>query len=68
MYFWGLRGGETRRTPYSYPERAIGPDRNRAARSDCERLLPEHSEAADRISNRATHEDIRQEMNIEREP
>jgi hypothetical protein len=30
--------------------------------------LPEHSEATDRIPKRTTHEDIRQVMNIEREP
>ena len=30
--------------------------------------LPEHSEATDRIPNCTTHDDIRQEMNIEREP
>src|SRR5262249_39502040 len=30
-------------------------------------LLPEHSEAADRIPHRSTHDDVRQEVNIERE-
>jgi hypothetical protein len=30
--------------------------------------LPEHGEAADRIPEGAAHEDIRQEMNIERKP
>jgi hypothetical protein len=30
--------------------------------------LPEHGEATDRIPERTAHEDIRQEMNIEREP
>jgi hypothetical protein len=30
--------------------------------------LPEHSEATDRIPKRATHKNIRQEMNVERQP
>ena len=55
-------GAELGERRYRYAERAIGLDRNRAARSRSERLLAEHSEAANRISNRTTHEDIRQKV------
>jgi hypothetical protein len=30
--------------------------------------LPKYGEATDRITKRTTHDDIRQEMNVEREP
>ena len=68
----GERGAEIPTGLYSYRECAVGfwrvPDSITAGINALTLSLPEHSEAADRIANRSTHEDIRQEVNIEREP
>ena len=53
-------------TPHKLCRLKAGTVRHRTPNSPLS--LPEHSEATDRIPKRTTHEDIRQEMNVEREP
>jgi hypothetical protein len=57
-------------TPTTFPNKEPWPQAEVSdnGNSQLPLSLPEHGVATDRISKRATHENIRQEMNIEREP
>jgi hypothetical protein len=71
--FWNLSDSSLpnpRGTPTTFPnKRTMTASRSvRQRNSQRPPSLPEHGVATDRIPKRTTHEDIRQEMDIEREP
>src|SRR5579863_4083995 len=67
------RPPEARRVPSMAPvvscaNKAPGTKSTAASSTASLRLLPQHGETADRVSKRATHEDVRQKMGRERKP